>query len=644
MADKPENKKQAASRTKKKPGGSALQNKSFAIPRWAIYAVLAFTALIYIRALFNGFVNLDDDAYLFDNPFIRNFSLQGISAIFSNFYEANYHPLTTLTYLFEYRIYGLNPLPYHALNVLLHLVNIMLVYKLVEKLSENKLSALLVSLLFALHPMHVESVAWVSERKDVLYTLFYLGSLLAYHKYLASGMKSRHYWICLLLFVLSLLSKSAAITLPILLIAVDLYKKRKLNATMFLEKLPFLALAVLFGILALLSQQQAFKPVSVSYTFIDRIFLFSYTISFYIVKLVAPFSLSVMHYYPNTGGGALPWYYYASLPFLLIMVWLVVRRSDFRREKLFGIFFFLIVISIMLQVVSVGDTITAERYTYVSYIGLFFIAGQWIAKIQKNPLKKTALVVGGIFIIMCTYLTWERISVWKDGKVLFTDVVKKYPESYPAYWMRGNIYYKHNDNQKALQDYNKSIQLFPDFAPSLAARAKVLLKGFNDPKSALPDLNRSIQLDSTIAETYSDRGMAFAQTGDTAASLRDFNKAIKLKPELSKAYINRSALKANMGNTKGALEDINKAITLDPKDGEAYRNRAAIKNMLQDFSGSINDCNAAIKIDPKDKLAFFNRGQSRFNLSDTAGACLDWSKALDLGFTPAEAIINQVCK
>jgi len=644
MADKPEKKKQPATRKKKTSGSSTLQNKSFVIPSWAIYAVIAFAGLIYVRALFNGFVNLDDDAYLFDNPFIRNFSLQGISAIFSNFYEANYHPLTTLTYLFEYRIFGLNPLPYHALNVLLHLVNIMLVYKLTEKLSGNKLTALLVSILFAVHPMHVESVAWVSERKDVLYTMFYLSSLLIYNKYLTTGFKAGNYWICLLLFVLSLLSKSAAITLPVLLIAIDLFKKRKLNTKMFLEKIPFLALSVLFGILALLSQQQAFKSVAVSYSFIERIFLFTYTISFYLIKLVAPFSLSVMHYYPNTGGGALPWYYYASLPFLLIMVWLVVRRSNFRREKLFGIFFFLIVISIMLQIVSVGDTITAERYTYVSYIGLFFIAGSWIPKIKTDSLKKAALVVCGIFLIMCSYMTWERISVWKDGKVLFTDVVKKYPENYPAYWMRGNIYYKYNDYQKALQDYNKSIQLFPDFAPSLAARAKVLLKGFNDPKAALPDLNRSIQLDSTVAETYSDRGMAYAQIGDTAAGLRDFNKAIKLNPELSKAYINRSALKANMGNTQGALEDINKAINLNPDDGEAYRNRAAIKNMLKDFSGSINDCNTAIIINPEDKLAFFNRGQSRFNLNDTANACADWHKALELGFTPAEAIINQICK
>lgn len=644
MSDKTKKKKQTIPQRAKPIKNSGLLKKSVTVPHWAIYAVLIFTALIYIRALFNGFASLDDDAYLFDNPFIRNFSFDGIKAIFSSFYEANYHPLTTLTYLFEFNFYGLNPVPFHLLNVLLHLLNTMLVYKLVEKLSGNRLGALLVALLFAVHPMHVESVAWISERKDVLYTVFYLGALLAYLKYMKSDFKGNYYWLCLIMFILSLMSKSAAVTLPVLMIAFDFYKKRKLNAKMILEKLPFFALSILFGILAILSQQQAFRPVAESYSIIDKIFFLSYSVAFYFVKLIAPFQLSVLHYYPNTFGGALPWYYYASLPFVLLLVWLVLRKTGFRRESLFGAFFFLIVISIMLQVVSVGDAITAERYTYVAYIGLFFIAGQWISKIQKASMIKLALFICGLFIVMFSFLTWQRISVWKDGTSLFTDVIKKYPDSYQAYWMRGNIKYKHDDFQSAVQDYNQSLQLFPDFAPCLAARGKTLLKGYKDYKASIHDLDLSIQLDSTVAETYCDRGMAYAEMGDTAAGMRDFNKSIKINPELQKAYSNRAALKFNMGNTTGAMADVNKAISLDPNDGEAYRNRAAFKNIMKDFSSALEDGNAAVRINPKDPIALYNRGITSLNLNDTTSACADWNNAVVLGFAPGSNMVNQFCK
>ncbi|MDD4215450.1 MAG: glycosyltransferase family 39 protein, partial [Bacteroidales bacterium] len=250
MAGKPTG-KQKTINPRQKQGQAMLQKKSFHIPPWIIYAILAVTAIMYSRALFNGFASLDDDDYLFDNPFIKHFNFESLKEIFSSFYLGNYHPLTTLTYLFEYHIYGLNPLPFHVLNVLLHLVNVMLVYKLSEKLSGQRFTALLVSAFFALHPMHVESVAWISERKDVLYTLFYIASLLAYLKYLKQANKGRHYLICLSLFVLSLLSKSAAVTLPVLMIAIDFYKKRKPVLKMFLEKIPFLLLSLLFGILAL---------------------------------------------------------------------------------------------------------------------------------------------------------------------------------------------------------------------------------------------------------------------------------------------------------------------------------------------------------------------------------------------------------
>jgi len=609
MAHKNVNKKHIAVQKKKPVKKNYQPEKSFQIPAWAIYAVMVFTALIYVRALSNGSANFDDDYYLFKNAHIKTFDFEAIKSIFSSFYFSNYHPLTSLTYLIEHQLYGLNPMPYHLFNVILHLLNTLLVYKLIEKLSGKKLTALLVSALFAVHPMHVESVAWIAERKDVLYTLFYLSALLVYLNYINSKSKIKYYLICLLLFVLSLLSKSAAVTLPVLMLAVDLYKNRKLSAKMFLEKLPFFALSILFGVLAIVSQETAMKVLPTTFTFFERIFLFSYTLVFYVVKLIAPFHLSAMHYYPDSATGILPWYYYASLPALILIAWLVIRKTSIRRENIFGICFFLITISVMLQVISVGNAIVAERYTYVSYIGLFYIGGQWISNIRKESLKKTMLFFSVFILMLFSFLTWERIGTWKDGIVLFTDVIKKYPDHSDGYYTRGGFKENLKDYQGALRDYNKCIQMSPMHAYCLNSRGLLLFK-----------------------------------MNDFQQALRDYNNSILSNPEYDQVYKNRSAVKAVLGNPREALADINKAISMNPEDAESFSTRANIRAMLNDFSGANEDYSLALNKNPKDTTALYNRGLTRFNSKDTAGACEDWRKASELGSNAAGKVCNDLCK
>lgn len=618
---------------------------SFKIPGWATAAVLILTALIYVRALYNGFASWDDDKYILNNDYIRDFSIQGFKAIFSSFYFSNYHPLTTLTYWVEYSLFGLNPLPYHLLNILLHLLNTWLVYKLAEKLSGKKITGLLVSLFFAVHPLHVESVAWTSERKDVLYTAFYLLSLLMYLNFLKAENKTKHYIGALFLFICSLLSKSAAVTLPIILIAIDLYKGRKFTAKIIVEKIPFLLLSVLFGILAILSQQttESISDLSLSYPFIDRIFLIMYAVSFYIIKLFAPFGLSAMHYFPETHGGSLPWLYYASFPFLLILCWLVIRRNSFRKEILFGTGFFLITISVMIQLIPVGFVLTAERYTYVAYIGLFYFIAQWIASMKSKQPRTIAVSTVIIFAVIFSYQSWARIGVWKDGKTLFSDVIQKYPESFHAYWIRGNM--KNNDEglQGALNDFNKSLECRPGFVFGLINRADVKNK-LLDYKGALEDMNLAISEKDDVSEAYNNRGMAYDGLGDTVKALQDYNKAILINPKLAKAYNNRGVLKAYTGNTAGAQQDINMSISLDADNSDAYSNRGNLKAMLKDFKGSIEDFNYALKLKPNDKSAYYNRGISKLNLKDTTRACEDWNKALQLGNEAASQTIQQYCK
>ena len=612
------------------------------IPKWAPVAVLALTALIYSRALGNGFASLDDDVNILQNPLIRNFSVDGLKRIFSGFYNSNYHPLTTIAYLFEYSLFGLRPLPYHLLNVLLHLINTWLVFQLIEKLSGQRVAAFVTSFLFAVHPMHVESVAWASEQKDVLYACFYFLSLLFYLRYAGLRGQAKDLVRALLFFVASLLCKSAAVTLPVLLTAIDVYRRRKIDAKSMLEKIPFYLLALLFGILAILSQRagHAINADSLRYGLIEKISVIAYAVAFYIVKLAAPFGLSVMHFYPE---GALPWQYYAALPFVLFIGWALSRPHAFRRETAFGVSFFLITVSVMLQIIPVGIAVAAERYTYVPYVGLFYVVGQWVAHMEKTPLKKIALAGICFLAMMFGVQTWARNGVWKDGESLFNDVVKKYPDNHYGYWLRGNIRYHQGALFDALRDYNKALELNPRYATAYVNRGCVY-NMLNDYKDALQDLNRAISMDTTMAEAYNNRGWAYYALGDKKSALPDYNRAILLNPAYAEAYNNRGWAYYELDNRAAAMEDFNKAVESDPSFTKAYYNRGALMVRMGNFMGAIGDYDYLLRLNPKDGAAHYNRGLSRFSVNDQAGACEDLKEAVNSGFKAAAELAGRYCR
>ena len=614
------------------------------IPKWAPAAVLLFTAILYSQAIFNGFTSFDDDFYILKNPFLKDFSWHGVKAIFTSFYSSNYHPLTTLTYLIEYNRFGLNPLPYHLLNVILHLFNTWFVFMLAERLSGKRITALVVSVFFAVHPMHVESVAWVAERKDVLYAFFYLLSLLYYLRYMESGFRRKYYIIILFLFLASLLSKATAVSLPVLMIAIDLYKGRPINAKSLLEKVPFLLLSTLFGIVNILAQAAggSINNIATSFGFLNRIFLFTSAIAEYIIRLIVPYSLSGMHYFPVLYKGWFHWEYYASLPFLLLITWLVARRSSLRKEIVFGISFFLITIFLMLQVISVGSALISERYTYIAYIGLFYIAGQGISNININKWRYVAVGVVSVIVITFSVQTWYRIGIWKDDTVLFNDMIEKNPEVYFGYWMRGNFEKKDGNLYAALQDYNIAIDLNPDFEDSWYNRG-IINDALGNSRAAIRDYSVSIRLNPKMPDSYNNRGWAYFRAGDASLAMVDFNKAISLKPGYTEAYNNRGWVYFQSGNFSAALLDFNKALQLDPNYDKSLYNRAAVKSSTGDLTGAIEDYNLILKRYPNDNATYYYRGMTYFSFKDTANACLSWQKAKMLGNQQAPGMLQQYC-
>ncbi len=300
----------------------------------SILVLVVITSAIYFKSLNNQLTNWDDNHYIIENADIKTFHGDSLNytfkKIFKTYEQGNYHPLTMLSYALEYEKFKLNPRPYHLSNLILHLFNTLLVLCFIWLLTKQKWVAFITAILFAIHPMHVESIAWVSERKDVLYSFFYLSALCTYIFYLQKEQKKGlFYLLTLLLFVFAVLSKAMAISLPIVFFAIDYFLGRKITLKNSLAKAPFLLISLVFGIIAILAQKSGNAMDDITqYNFFDRILFSTYGLMTYLLKLIAPIGLSGFYRYPVKTAGMYPVVFYVA-PLLIISLSYLIYRSKF---------------------------------------------------------------------------------------------------------------------------------------------------------------------------------------------------------------------------------------------------------------------------------------------------------------------------
>jgi tetratricopeptide (TPR) repeat protein len=580
----------------------------------AIIAVLTFIA--YSGSFKGEFLNWDDNVYITQSDLIKDLSNDGIEKMFTEYHNSNYHPFTTISFALQYKLSGGEPGLFHIINFIFHLLNTLLVFYFIVILTKRQEIAFIVSLFFGIHPMHVESVAWISEHKDLLYTFFYLLALVFYLFYIKNTKKLHWLLISLILAGFSLFSKSAAVIFPLVLILIDYYYKRKTNLRLILEKIPFFAIAVLFGILAIYSQQSDASINMLDYSLIDRLFLACYAILYYIFMLFIPTGLSAMHYYPLKVGDYLPFAYYLSPILIMLIIYLVFKAKKLKRELIFGFLFFLINLLLVIQIIPVGRAIVAERYTYIPYIGLLFIIGHYFSAISENKIKalkklKTPFIIAlFIFALVFTFATWNRTQVWKNSTVLLDDVIEKYPERGFAYYARANIKVNEQNPQGAFDDYNKAIMYDPDIANAYHSRALLQYTFKNDPRAAM----------------------------------NDYNKAIEINPEFVTAYNDRGSLKYRLGDYKGALEDYNTAIDMRPEYYLAIKNCGLAKYQLKDYHGALENFERVIELKPDYAEVYYFMGYANFDSGNKEEACIDWQKALEMGYNQAGQKIQENCK
>lgn len=620
-----------------------------------VAAILLTTVIVHSNSLNNDFVKWDDDKYVCNNKDIRQLDGQSIHKFFTTFYLRMYQPVTMISYAWDYKIGELNALTYHRTNIIFHFLNVLLVFYVVFLLTKERAIAAISALLFGIHPLHVESVAWISERKDLLYSFFYLASLITYIMYRKRNNSYKLYFLAIVLFLLSLFSKSAAVTLPLILVLTDCYLSNKLEFKSNFDKIPFFVLAVVFSFVSLVSQRVIGSgwDYVIGYNYLDRLFIGAYAFTSYIVKSILPFALAAIHPLPLKSAGLLPIRYYISGLTFVLFPWILIKvlqsRIDktLRKDVIYGALFFFLTI-VLVIFIPVGQAVIAERYTYIPYIGLFMILGRMYLYLKQiiyslSPkLRYGYTAVVGIGLIVCAQSTYARNTVWKDTLTLFSDVIKKYPEAGIAYNNRGNVRRDQNDIQGAMEDYGKAIEL--NYNDAYNNRG-ILRNRMNDYKNAIEDFNRALNGKADREIVYYNRGIAKLSLRDFGGAAEDFSKAIEINPQYSDAYNNRGFVRyEKLSDLKGAIKDFDAAISLSPTEPDIYYNRANAKMLGGNYESAIVDYDKALEIKPDYGEAYFNKGIALLKSKKTVPACQNWEKALELGAARAIKLIQMYCR
>jgi len=615
-----------------------------------IFILVILICVLYVKVFKNQFTNWDDDIYVMNNPFIRTFSLENIKSIFKNYFIGNYHPLTLLTYSLNYFISNLNPWSYQLFNVILHLLNVYLVYVFISYILELKLGrkgdreniiSFIVALLFGINTMHVESVVWISERKNVLYGFFFFISLIYYLKYIKFGY-SKYYLISLLMFVMSLLSKGMAVTLTVSLVVIDYFLGRRLlSREVIFEKVPYLILSLVFGIIAIKAQRESGAMLKELYIdLIDRIAIASHGLVQYIIRLIYPHRLSAYYPYPVKVGERLPFEYYGSI--LLVVIGVVVLIYLVNRNKIVvgGMMFFIANVITVLQLLPVGDAVMADRYVYVSSVGLFFVVGYYLVELYERNIKYRNILISlfVLYVYLISLKTYQRIGVWRDSLSLWNDSIKKYPiNNDRGYLNRGNALFENGMYIEALRDYNELLKIDPHNNGGYIGRAlvKQVLGEFN---GAIEDYNKALKLKKSY-EGYLNRAVLKMLQCDYDNALKDLDSASNFGNVRAGVDINKGVIYYEKENYEQALKCFNRAIEKEPSNYKAYIGRGKCFMALAEYEKAMNDFNVSLKYKASFE-GYINRSSLKILLKDYQGAINDIEKSKLFNQYKSEIYLN----
>lgn len=581
--------------------------------KWIPIVVFAFIyILLYSQLITKFFINVDDDIYFTNNPHIKSLAFDNIIQMFSSFYGGNYHPITSLLEAIQYAIFGMNPSGFHFVSFLFHFINCFLVYRLVSAITDKIQITYLTTFIFAFHPMHVETVAWITDQTDIFCTTFSLLSLSTYVAYLKSN-SNKAIGLSILYFLLAVASKPSAIAIPPTLFAFD-YLLDKNWKEKLLVKIPFFLIALVFASLTFLSLDAKEKITELllpDYTPVQLFFVSNYAFAYYIINFFFPFDLSAMH----LAYKELPTIYYVAPFFNALIGFLIYKNFKKDRMLLSGFLFFVFSIALVLQVLPSGYNIVAERYTYIPFIGLSLMLGSILynaelfslpAYIKKN--LNVVLIVFGLLFIVLNY-------------------------SYGQQWT-------------SLISFNKNIAEHNTHSSYAQVSAGYFAFQDNKPQEALDYCMKAEQLDNTNPEIYFLKSKVLFGIQEKTEALKNIQLAQKLKCTRKEMNDFLSIIYFENAQYDSAIVYFSKVIASDSIITPAnYRNRAVSYYSINKFQEAINDYNKILSVDSLSMMNIYGeRGICYGKLGDNEKACNDISKAVAAGFEDFREDLNTYCK
>ncbi len=537
---------------------------------WWLLGILGLSSLVYAQSMSYGFLtNYDDGLLISANPVVNSSGSDMLKWAFGEFVYGLYHPVTSLSFALDNFLFGGSSKGFHLVNTLLHLWVTVLVFLFSRRILNSEYAGLVAALLFAIHPMHVESVVWLSERKDLLYTGFFLSGLSIY-------LKERRVlsWKVILLFLLSVLSKPAAVVFPAVLVLLDIYETRRWSWKRVITKWPYFLIALVFGYVNIQAQDSAgfIRDLSDQYSVMDRFFMASFSLVYYLFEFIIPVGLSPKHFYPSDPEFSLTFPYWIS-PIVMILLAYVAFRFR-KRVPLFwfSLIFYLITIALVIKLVPTGNDLVNERYSYLPYVGLGLITAHafisLMAYARLRVVSIAALILSGLAF---AFISFRYIPVYQNEVSLWSHVIQQNPQSSVAFMERGRAHISQSDFNKAIIDLNAA--LFLDERNALAYNNRGLaLASLGNSEAAIKDYDQAIELDRDYAIAYSNRGIELFKSGQVQLAISDFEQSIELDPGNASNYNNYGIALAQMKRMNEAKGMFERALELQPKHPNALKN------------------------------------------------------------------------
>jgi len=620
-------------------------------PALAIALVLGLvTFLLYLPVVRNDFVNFDDQGYITDNPHVNTgLSRANIVWAFTSGEQANWHPLTWISHMADCQFFGLNPGAHHLMDALLHVINTLLLFFLLKQMTGRIWPSAFVAALFGWHPLHVESVAWASERKDVLSTCFWLLTMMAYTKYVKQPRVSV-YLLALFLFACALMSKPMAVTLPFVLLLMDFWPLNRLTTEnspmgetiggrirrgtfLVFEKAPFFALALADCCVTFLVQRNGGAVMSANaLPFSYRLGNALWSYLRYVSSTLCPTDLSVIYPYKVHLPVDL-----VSVSIALLVIWtglFFLWRKKFP-YLLIGWLWFLGTLVPTIGLVQVGSQSMADRYMYIPGIGLFILIVWGVADVIRfHPQSRRIFVsVGVTALAVCLAATSWQISYWRNSISLFTHAIKATGDNSIAYYCLGLGYEKAGDKPDALTLYAKSVELEQNYWLAQLSLGRLLLEKGDDAE-AMEHFSRAQQLAGKDEILESGLGRAFYNAGKTREAVAHLQTAMQLEPgNPQNHYFFGVALK-KAADITNAIAEFDTALRLQPDYPEARYSLAETLLIAGQTNAALGQYETEVKLHPDNPEAHYNLGLAYLDNRQFAAAESEFNKNLQL--TPDE--------